>query len=336
MIGKGKKSTGLIFLYGETHGVERILDRQLEIWGEYYHGKNMRHLFIELGYFSAEFLNLWMKSDNDAIVSELFADWAGTPGHVPQTLAFYKALKKAFPETVFHGVDIGHQAQSTGERFLRYLRDNEAQDSERHSLALEAIEQGKVFNQKREADPSAEPDWEYRETKLTENFIREFDRLADRNVMGIFGSAHTAFGRMKKPVLSEAPTMAERLRERYGASLQVTDLSALALIVDPIKTETIFLNGKTYERSFFGTDSRVSRNIVSMSCWRLENAYDDFSGKPTNEDVLPCNNYPMAIEPGQVFIIDIALADGSAMRRFYRSDGKEWQGMPTTTGFDAD
>ena len=53
-----EKSKGKIFLYGETHGVERIFARLLEIWNEYYHNQNMRHLFIEFPYFTAEYLNM--------------------------------------------------------------------------------------------------------------------------------------------------------------------------------------------------------------------------------------------------------------------------------------
>ena len=54
---RAQRSTGQIFLYGEAHGIERIINRQLEIWYEYYHNRNMRHMFIESGFFTAEFLN---------------------------------------------------------------------------------------------------------------------------------------------------------------------------------------------------------------------------------------------------------------------------------------
>jgi PBP1b-binding outer membrane lipoprotein LpoB len=40
------KPTGQIYLYGEQHGVEKILDKELELWCDYYNKKNMRHLFI--------------------------------------------------------------------------------------------------------------------------------------------------------------------------------------------------------------------------------------------------------------------------------------------------
>ena len=40
------KSTGRIYLYGELHGNEKILEKELELWKKYYHEENMRHLFV--------------------------------------------------------------------------------------------------------------------------------------------------------------------------------------------------------------------------------------------------------------------------------------------------
>jgi len=54
------------------------MDKEFELWHEYYNNKNMRHLFVELPYYTAEFLNIWMKSDSDEILDELYNDWIGT------------------------------------------------------------------------------------------------------------------------------------------------------------------------------------------------------------------------------------------------------------------
>ena len=337
---RAERSTGQIFLYGEAHGDPRIMDRQLEIWREYYHNQNMRHLFIEAGFFAAELLNRWMQSDNDDILYELFDDWTGTAKHIPHTLVFYRTIKREFPETIFHGVDVGHQFWSTGERFLQYLRDSNMQNTEQYLLTLEAIEQGKYFYRYHEFGPRpaaiTEFDMGFRVTRMTENFIREFDRLDGQNVMGIFGAAHIAFGYMQG--FSNVPTMAQRLRERYGDSLQMTDLTGLTwlLLTNPIRVDTISINNIDYKASYFGTDFTVFRDIVSLSFWRLENAYDDFSSLPSNIYWLPFDNYPMAVEMNQVFIVDITFADGSMSRHFYRSSGNYWQGIPITTGFDVD
>jgi len=51
------------------------MDKEFELWHEYYNNKNMRHLFVELPYYTAEFLNIWMKSDSDEILDELYNDW---------------------------------------------------------------------------------------------------------------------------------------------------------------------------------------------------------------------------------------------------------------------
>ena len=72
-------STGRIFLFGERHGSEATMARQLEIWGGFYHSYGMRHLFIENSYFGAQFLNMWMQADDDTILYQLFDDLRGTP-----------------------------------------------------------------------------------------------------------------------------------------------------------------------------------------------------------------------------------------------------------------
>lgn len=60
--------SGQIYLYGESHGVEEILNKEVELWCDYYHNENMRHLFIEMPYYTAEFLNIWMQSDSNDIL----------------------------------------------------------------------------------------------------------------------------------------------------------------------------------------------------------------------------------------------------------------------------
>lgn len=43
---------GEIYLYGEEHSKQSILDKELSIWGEYYE-KGMRDLFVEFPYTDA-------------------------------------------------------------------------------------------------------------------------------------------------------------------------------------------------------------------------------------------------------------------------------------------
>ena len=321
---RAEKSTGQIFLYGEAHGNPIMKNRQLEIWYEYYHNQNMRHLFIEFPFFTAELLNVWMQSDNDDILNEFYTDRAFASAIFRYYVKFFRTIKNEFPETVFHGVDIGWGYWLEGRRFLQHLRDNNMQGTERYLLTLEAIEQGKRFYRYNDA--------EFRVTSMAENFIRTFDRLGGQSVMGIFGAAHTRFGFYSIVGRPNSPTLAQRLRERYGDSVHTTDLIWLFLLTDPIKTDIITINGIDYKASYFGTDSAAFRDVVSRSFWRLENAYDDFRDKPTIEDFLPFEDYPMVIELNQVFIVDLALTDGTVLRLFFRSDGEYWHDVPVTTG----
>ena len=58
--------TGTIYLYGEQHGVKKITDKELALWRAYY-TKGLRHLFLELPFYTAEYLNMWLREkDNRA------------------------------------------------------------------------------------------------------------------------------------------------------------------------------------------------------------------------------------------------------------------------------
>ena len=131
-------SQGKIYLYGERHGVDKIINKEFELWFDYYHNENMRHLFIESPYYIAEFLNLWMQADNDDILDVVY------PAYISPIKEFYRRIKRECPETIFHGTDVGHQ-YTIGQQFLRYLAANGLEGTEQYSLAQEAIEQGTHF-----------------------------------------------------------------------------------------------------------------------------------------------------------------------------------------------
>ena len=207
-----------IFLYGEKHGVDSVIEKEYEIWYELYHNDGMRHLFLELPYFTAEFLNVWMQEDNDDILNALYDDWEGTASHVPAKKDFYKQIKAQCPETVFHGTDVGHQFFSTGERFLAYLEQKNLQNSTQYLITQEVIEQRQFFYK------NMDHDHVYRENKMTENFIREFDSLDGEKVMGIYGGAHT--GLNKLDYTRKVPCMANQLKQYYGDIIYSENLSA--------------------------------------------------------------------------------------------------------------
>lgn len=319
------KSTGQIYLYGEHHGVEKILKKELELWGKYYADENMRHLFIESPYYTAELLNLWMQSDSDDILEEIYYDWKGTAAYNPYIKEFYKEIKTKYPETIFHGTDVGHQYNTTGKRFLNYLEENDLESSEKYLLAQEAIEQGKYYY-----DNS---DNIYRENKMVENFIREFEKLKNENIMGIYGAAHTDFNAMEYKTQS-VPCMAKQLKKIYGESIYSEDLSFLVKEIEPLRVEIINVNGKDYEASYFGKqDLKGFKDYSHREFWRLENAYDDFKDNKKTGDVLPYDNYLMVIKKGQVFVIDYTKTNGSVKRNYYRSDGHIWKGTESTEEF---
>lgn len=316
-------SAGQIYLFGEEHGVEKILNKEVEIWNDYYHNQNMRHLFVELPYYTAEYLNLWMKSDSDEILDAIYDDWDGSAAHNPYIRPFYKAIKEKCPETIFHGTDVGHQYFSTGERYLAYLKENGQENSEQYQFTQKVIEQGKYYY-----DHS---DDVYRENMMVENFIQEYDKLNNIDIMGIYGGAHTNPESLDNT--GTIPCMANQLKEHYGDVIHSENL-VLAVKDDiPVRTDKLTVNGKEYEASYFGKQDLTGfKDYLSREFWRLDNAYDDFKGCALTGEQLPYGNYPMRIETGQVFVIDYTKTDGSVTRQYYRSDGNQWNGSPSTQG----
>lgn len=302
------------------------MDRELELWNEYYKKENMRHLFIEIGYFSAEYLNLWMRADNDDILDAMYKDWQGAAMSNPITKEFFRTIKQQCPETIFHGTDVGHQYHLTGMRFLQYLKDNGLEESEQYILAEKAIEQGKYYY--------VHNDERYRENKMAENFIREFDKLNGKSVMGIYGDVHVKLGTIDY-INGTVATMGEQLKERYGNRVHSESLVPLGKVVDPIRKDTITINGRVYQASYFGRQDLIGfKDYAYREFWRLENAYDDFKTYPKSGNVLPYDNYQMAVSSGQVFVVDHTKTDGSSIREFYIAhEGDMWKNKPVTREF---
>ncbi|MBI9013073.1 MAG: hypothetical protein JEZ08_12645 [Clostridiales bacterium] len=317
---------GNIYLYGEMHGVEAILDKELELWSDYYQNHGMRHLFIELSYFTAEYLNVWMQEEDDEILDSIYNNWKGTQSYSEVVSDFYKTIKEDFPETIFHGTDVGHQYGTTGARFRVYLMNNDLEDTEMYELTINAINQGKKYYK--------DNDHAYRENMMVENFIREFDKLENESVMGVYGGAHTDFEAMDYYGL--VPSMANQLKDIYQDNIYSESLGYLSLVQEPLSVDIIEVEGKEYEASYFGrSDLTGFKDYAYREFWRLENAYDDFKDY-SFWDVLPYNNYPMPIEVGQVFVVEYTKTDDSSSRIYYRSDGYSWNGLLSTFGMSID
>lgn len=303
-----------IYLYGEIHGQKAIYQQELDAWGACY-ARGMRHLFVEYAYYTAEYLNLWMQADNDDILSQLYQDWEGTLIHNMDTLSFLRAIKQQYPETIFHGTDIGHQYGSTGMRYLQLLRNSGQENSPAYLRTQEAIDQGRTYYTSfNEA---------YRENTMTENFRQAFDALDGEDVMGIYGAAHvdadgTDF------LTGTVPTMAAQLRETYAEALHTQILALPEETAKPLS-----MAGKQYSAVNIGEIDLTAMNAgyQKAAFFRLENAYADAKTFPLTGDSLPENNFPASIEAGQVFAVRYEKKDGQSEWKYFRTDGKLWNEM---------
>lgn len=332
-----KQLAGQIFLLGEAHGFGSYYQKEFEIWSAYYNEYGMRDLFEESAYYTAEYLNLWMQSENDDILNEVYQDLEGTASHCQTYLDFLKRIKAECPETVFHGTDVGHQFYSTGERFLEYLASTGQTESEMYRLTQECMEQGRIFYEDR--------DWAYREDCMAENFIRELEKSDGAGIMGIYGAAHTDVTAMNYDS-QEVPSMAGQLLEKYGDALHTRDLTYGFRTDDPYtgeppqeeRTEPITVGEKTYTARYLGKVELAEKfpEYQYREFWALEDAYEDFQNKPAYlDDLLPCDNYPEEVALRQVYVIDYTRADGSVERVFHRYEiGHLAYGKYATIGFN--
>ena len=90
-------SSGQIYLYGEIHGNAKILDKEFALWSGYYNKGHMRDLFIEYPYYTAQFLNIWMQSDNDDILNAVYSDWEGAQAYDPAVKEFSRGSRTNVP-----------------------------------------------------------------------------------------------------------------------------------------------------------------------------------------------------------------------------------------------
>ena len=205
----------LIRLYGEAHGAKVYYDIEYQLWKENY-DRGSRSLFLELPYYSAEFLNLWMKEDNDELLDQWFSEISDTLSGNEYYREFLTELRTGCPETVFYGTDVGHQAETTGARYLQYLEAHGLKDTENYSLAEECIRQGREFY---ESDTQGNGISPIREAYMTENFKAAYERCTDEKIMGIYGSYHTD--------LNNPERMAGKLKDVYGDRISSVKVSSI-------------------------------------------------------------------------------------------------------------
>lgn len=326
---------GQIYLYGELHSEQAILDKELELWQGYY-AQGLRHLFVEMPCYTAGLLNHWMQAEDDAILEQVYANWEGTLSHDPSVKEFYRQIKQTCPETVFHGFDVGHQYETSGAQFLELLEQEDARDSAAYAQAENCIQQGETYYAGLGTDEAEI----FRENAMAENFLRQWQELDGASVMATCGSYHAALA----PVQEDPDTlrMAGQLEEACGTALHIVDLTGgvdapvptVAKTDRPIRTDTLLVAGKEYAAACYGEQEiDGTQGVRRLTYWHLEDAYQDFAAAPECQDYLPCSQYPMEIEAGQVYAVEATLEDGSSLWRYYRSDGDTFQGEAATTGF---
>ena len=317
-----------IYLCAELHSEQNCLDKELQRWGKFYE-KGARHLFIEDSYSGAQLLNIWMHEDNDDILKQIWEDTKGTQGCSQVSYDFYKTIKRDYPETIFHGTDIGHQYATTGARYVKKLEEEGKEDTEEYRITVENNESGKKFYDlgNYETIESAN----YREQKMVEYFIREYEALSGEFIMGIYGwghlelnSTHCCDGTDQQMVI--------QLKEKYGDLVQVEGM----MWRDPISTEKMIVNGKEYDATYFGeTDiSNWEWRYVKYRVWRLEDSYEDLKDCTPDYSIgfWDVYYYPLKVDKDEIYVIDFVDKDGNIDRYYYKSDIYQNEGSPSTLG----
>lgn len=320
-----EKEPPKIYLYGEqVHGAEMLVAKEYELWYDYYHNEGMRHLFIEDSYAGAQFLNIWMQSEDDTILDELRNDQVGTFAYAESNWEFFRLIKENCPETVFHGTDVGHQYDTTGARYLKYLEESGMKDSEEYKIALENCEQGRIYYEVyNQIEPSRySDDYNYREEKMAENFIREFESLKGESVMGIYGGSHSYIYGLNFVTDGTSPSMANMIHQHYGDTVTMLSTQIIDFIDSPLHVETVSVNEKNYEASYYGGRyvATIYEKYEYFYFWRLENAYEDFKdfSKNTN-NWFNSWQFPVPVAENEVFVVDFLYKDGTLERKIFRS-----------------
>ena len=304
--------TGKIYLYGEFHGQKKILDEELELWQNYYHQEGMRHLFLEDPYFKAQLLNIWLQEDSDEILEEII----GSNFDLDAVHNFFRAIKETCPDTVFHGVDVsGYKSTHAGYIYRDYLETNNLSDSELYKLNEKAIED--VIHYTKTSDGA------FREQRMYENFIREFNQL-DESVMAIFGNAHVS----NDQVTMESQTytsLAKLLSDHIDNRVVRTDLSYALLndlLEEAISYDEMIIGDKTYQVAFYGRNEFTGSDmILSYDYYRVIDAFDDFKDNHQLDTVIYPYHYPMKLSDQEVYLTVAHLKDKTTMNYYAITNG---------------
>lgn len=295
---------GDIYLLGEVHGYEDIYRKEISLYETYY-DEGVRDFFIESGYCAAGLLNLWMKSDDDEFLDVMFGNLKGTLSFNDGKYSFLKTIKKYFPETVFHGVDVEHQYGSTGKYYLDYLARNGCSRSE-YDFAESMCRQGEAYYSLKGKAGN-----EYREKTMTENFLRELSILGDKNVFGVFGNFHTA---QKIVYAHDVVPLAVRLGKCFGGRIYATDLSKIQLPFG----RRLYNAEYVYEEKISDGDSAVRRTFYILEgCGPKDFKKFERTGRVFD------GYLPDRVKRNSVFAVEHADEQGKRVIEVYVFEGKK-------------
>lgn len=215
------EAVGEIYLYGEQHSNEAIIEMELQSWQQHY-AEGVRDLFLELPYADGLLLNEWIQAEDDTILDDLFVGWNGTSGATLQSKNFFKAIKKTCPETVFHATDVGHDYNTNSGDYLARLEAEGKRDTDEYRLVKENIEQAEHYYELYTTNQKGAST--YREEMMVANFQRIYGELNGTDIMGIYGQAHVDI-EGKDGYNIDVPCMAAQLQEQYGDHLHTVDLT---------------------------------------------------------------------------------------------------------------
>lgn len=304
---------GNAYLYGEEHANGFYVQKELELWQHYYNDNGMRHLFVELPYYAAQSLNLWMQADNDEILDTFFADFSGTNAGTPVMRSFYQVIKETCPETIFHGTDVGRSDDEAGKHYLAYLEDLKMKKSEEYAIAQNSMAQGDYFM--REAFFN---DDLYREEMMAYNFTSALASLDGEDIMGIYGAAHIDSTRHDD---AEQNRMLARLLDEYHLSVTAEDLRGEENA--QLAPMLIYIDGVEYEADFMGeTVSAVDGNLQLQSFLYVWGAGEDFENAQTTGKTVLSNEFPGEVESQELYAILTPSQDGGVEYEYYLATEK--------------
>lgn len=246
-----------VYLYGEAHDMKPFFNTELDVLRDYYK-KGGRNYFLEYPHYSAQYLNLWMKSDNDEYLNEIF-DYVKKYGSFDYdyTIEYFKTIKKEMNDIKFYGIDVGHAYNHTGENYLKLAK--EKGDKEDIELTEKAIEQGKIFYDKEKTDDLKAA--EYRDKMLAENFMDTYNKTKG-DVIGFFGLAHiNGVGYVDEYM---AKILQDNMKNLHTFNLHKSKN------LKPIGTEKVTYNKKEFEADYYGIISHKYDKYTHEKLYRIK------------------------------------------------------------------